>query len=144
MDVDDNNLWYVRDFLPSLIDSSFDPDRLGRYLGSLNGLGLMDLIDGQASHYCLNRREDVVNIDPDFVTFTRSQDIVQRSDWADFVTRLPIFRPTWEEGEKVRTVRLQTIERVQRTLEDKNLKAYPILGELETYPALRDLTVGYI
>ena len=83
VDFSDKHMWYLREFLPSFRDSSCPNTSLFDYNGVLNGLGLMDSIDTQFAHYCVDNNQ-VVNIDPDFITYTKSQDLINQVDFGEF------------------------------------------------------------
>ena len=78
------NLWYLRNFLPSVRDSPLNMDEAMTYSGTLRGLGLMDTMDVDESHYCLDKKGEIVNIDPDFFCFTPHGGIIDNRDWVEF------------------------------------------------------------
>jgi hypothetical protein len=78
--VNQESLWYIRDFADLVRDVHLDPSELMRFLGTLNGLGLMDDIDGNSAHYSFNGSE-IVHIDPDFFTYTQTDRNIEHFSW---------------------------------------------------------------
>ncbi len=81
---EENHIWYLRNFLPSVRDSPFNMDIAMTYSGTLRGLGLMDVMDFNEAHYCLDQKGEIVNIDPDFFCFTPHGGIIDNRDWVEF------------------------------------------------------------
>ncbi|VVB79933.1 Uncharacterised protein [uncultured archaeon] len=74
-----DSITYLREFLPSGRDFPLSLEAIGKYFGTLHGLGLTDEVDFQEVHYCLGRDNSVVNIDPDFVGFTPFENVLHNS-----------------------------------------------------------------
>src|SRR3989344_216107 len=83
----DNKLWYIRDLLPTLVNTEFDFEKLGRYFGAMHSLGLMDSIDRQIIHYCTIKGH-LVNFDPDIIMHTRKLSTLTQKDFDDLVEKL--------------------------------------------------------
>jgi len=79
IDSKNNDFWYLRKFLPSVRDSSFDESQLGKYNGIFNGLGLIDAMDNQLEHYCI-RDGRVIHIDPDYITYSTNPGFGNQTD----------------------------------------------------------------
>ncbi|MBI2667336.1 hypothetical protein HYX17_01035 [Candidatus Woesearchaeota archaeon] len=78
-----DKLWYLRDFLPTVLDTGIDDlSQLAAYLGTQRALGLMEG-DRQLIHYVL-WRDQIVNFDPDFMFLTRNSNLVRDMEISDF------------------------------------------------------------
>lgn len=124
VDADNQRAWFVRDFIPSINDSPVRDEDIGRYFGTLNGLGLMDFFDCNVPHYCM-QSGDVVNIDPDYICHTASKGIISNI-WGE--TRQALLNPLKESKlnvnvdiNKVNHARMKAIETTQQQLGGKSL-----------------------
>ncbi|PIO07669.1 hypothetical protein COU59_03100 [Candidatus Pacearchaeota archaeon CG10_big_fil_rev_8_21_14_0_10_34_12] len=136
----EDTLWYMRDFLPSLRDASFDAEKLGKHIGVFNGLGLMDVVDGQLVHYCLLRGGDIVNIDPDFVTFTKSKNLVQNIDWPDFKEMVPKLFATGDQFERVKRIRNDVLDEIKNKLKNSTFLSR-VPQNLRDHPSVQNLAL---
>ena len=122
-------MWYLRNFLPSLGDSSVDIKQLLTYNGTFNGLGLMDVLDAQHAHYCINSGGSVVNIDPDRIVWTPSRRQVDNHDWNCFKgifgdTKQDHYMPALRLNSAANPLRNEAMQRVQKALGDSTLLDY--------------------
>jgi len=69
----DDKLWYLRDFLAPIVDAPPDPVSMGRYLGIVHTLGLIESTDRQMIHYCYDGTGKIVNYDVDAAIHTLSE-----------------------------------------------------------------------
>jgi len=67
MDHDDENMWFLRDFLPLAVETHLSSTELGQYTGILRSLGLLEYWDRQLIHYCVVYGETLGNYDLDFM-----------------------------------------------------------------------------
>ncbi len=138
--VDEKNLWYLRDFLPSLRDIPLSIGRIGEYLGTFNALGLIDTVDGQPAHYCLAEKGKAVNVDPDFIIFTKSGSIVQNTDWPDFKKRSGELFVTGDDLNKIQKIRAKVLEGVSTQVGNDGLLPY-LNDSFDSYNSLRQNVV---
>ncbi|MGM5488730.1 MAG: hypothetical protein ACQESG_07305 [Nanobdellota archaeon] len=81
--LEDNGIMYfLRDFYPVLEDSSLDLQVVAEHLARYHSLGLVDLIDRDVRHYCLDDSL-MYNYDLDFQVITSSQRAIN-TDLGDF------------------------------------------------------------
>jgi len=78
----EDRLWYLRDFFSAAVDAPLDVDGMASYFGTIEALGVMEVMDRQVIHYCFDRT-GIVNYDPDFVLQTRSRPMYCTTDWAN-------------------------------------------------------------
>ncbi len=137
----DNQIWYVRNFLPSIRDSHLDMSDLMSYVGTLHGLGLMDTMDSQVAHYCLNKKK-IVNIDPDFLTYTSNPKIIDNVDWGDFksMIRELLLSESKLLPPECKKKRRETIRKVQERMGGSNLLGY-LPMDLVSAPSLTFLSM---
>lgn len=123
--VEGNWLWYIRNFLDSIRDSHLDLNGLMKYVGTLHGLSLMDKIDSQVAHYCVNKGGKVVNVDPDFFTFTLNQEATYDLDWkGEFQKHMQELSVTKTRIEESKGMRNQVIRDVKNKMDGKTLLDY--------------------
>ena len=139
--LDGNNLYYLRNTLMHIRDGPLSAEGLMNYQGTLNGLGLMDVLDNQIAHYCLNGDGTVVNIDPDFFAYTNSQKHIENFDLGSFKDEVgkecPEIKNRSNGFNKIRRVVLNNVlEKMGGlTLLDyisQNIKDSPILDKIST------------
>jgi hypothetical protein len=121
LDANEANLYYLRNSLLSIQDGPFNSESLIFYEGVLNGLGLMDVLDAQYAHYCLNDKGDVVNIDPDFFSYSSSLKHIDNYDWNHFKKNLRPFYPEIFSDSNLNKTRRKIIEETQEKLGDFTL-----------------------
>lgn len=137
----DSRVWYARDFLRSARDMSLNLGSFLNYEGTLNGLGLMDILDNQVEHYCLDSKGRVVNIDPDFWTFTKNSDIIDNHDWREFKRTIGGMRTSGQFiDDDARHKRTETARDVRKNLGTSTLLDY-IPRRLADAPALKFLAI---
>ena len=85
LDAKENNMWYIRDFVPAGIDFRINPKAMGKYLGTLHSTGLMEILDRQIIHYAISRH-GIINYDPDFMTYSESNTTIR--DMQDLKTTI--------------------------------------------------------
>ncbi len=119
--IEDDKLWYVRNFLPPLRDTSMDIEKLTTYVGTLHGLGLIDAVDSQVAHYCINQKGRVVNIDPDFLAYTSHYNTLHNLDWNDFRKRLDEMVVTKSQVEEIKQGRKKQMRSLHERMGGKTL-----------------------
>lgn len=139
-----DRLWYLRGFLPFVKDAVQDPLKFAVYAGTLQGLGLMDDLDGNEKHYCFEDGR-VVNIDPDFYIYTANPNLLDqrallrlREMWAR-TSLLPGQGAIPPEAEHKRK---ETMGRVKESLKSRRetfLKYVP--ASLGSAPILPDISI---
>tara|TARA_Y100000310_G_scaffold345838_1_gene470963 strand:- start:11085 stop:12212 length:1128 start_codon:yes stop_codon:yes gene_type:complete len=87
VDSQEDKLWFVREYLPDMMNSQFSTEKVGQYIGTLHALGLMEIMDRQLIHYCLFK-QGLVNYDPDFMTHTRNTIMLTQRDTESFLQEL--------------------------------------------------------
>lgn len=127
---------YVRNSLLSVRDGHLNLNDFMQYSGILNGLGLMDVLDNQYEHYCLNGKEAIVNIDPDFFAFTKSQKHVANYDWRMFKKTLRDEEVIHKIGTDLKSRRRNMIRKIKRRMKDKTLVDY--LHDIENSHVLKE------
>lgn len=110
VDSKENNLWYLRGFLPSFRDSSIEDSQLGKYHGILSALGLIDSLDNQLEHYCLEGG-NIVQIDPDYLVYSINHSFGNQTGFESFKNTFPDFFNRFK-GKKIKEKRQQEINAI--------------------------------
>lgn len=139
----EDNIWYIRNFLPSIRDSPSSVECLMRYVGNLHGLGLMDKVDSQQPHYCINRKGRVVNIDPDFFAHTSNLPTVDSIDWGEFKFIMSDFLPDRNKSPEYIKQRRRIMSEVEERMSGSNFLQF-VPSNLLDAPALKFLSADNI
>ncbi|GEM_PF-5969671 len=83
LDCDEDNLWYIRRHLSTLVaDVSPTIEELGNFYGQMQALGLIEELDRQMIHYGYYKGV-IVNYDPDFMVHSIADRLVRQRDFDD-------------------------------------------------------------
>lgn len=142
VDSKNNNLWYIRNFFPSVRDSSVEESQIGDYHGRLNGLGLIDVLDNQMEHYCVQSKK-MIHIDPDYICYSINPNFGNQTDLKEMKNMFPGVFSNLYGNDVAMKRRQEKILSIQKKMGDKKFHEY-VPKNVTDSPSYEDLKIkGY-